>query len=931
MQTQKFTPGQRWISESESELGLGTVLKISDRQVTIVFMSCGETRIYSTETAPLSRVVFNSGDQIESHEGWKLTVTETEEQDNLIFYHGQTQDGQLEILPETSLSNFIQLNSPLDRLITTQLDDNKWFELRSETFQALQQISQSPVAGLGGARVELIPHQMFIANEVGRRQAPRVLLADEVGLGKTIEAGLILHYQLLHEQIQRVLVVVPDPLVHQWLVEMLRRFNLSFQIMDEEKYAAIREEDPDANPFSSSQLMLCQLSFLRQSEQIQQQAIAAGWDTLVVDEAHHLEWSEDQASEEYSLVEAIASEVPSLLLLTATPEQLGVQGHFARLRLLDPARFNSLQEFIEDGSHYREVAELATPLHEGTALNKTQIRRLRDSVGLNFISEEQWKKLEHSHIFDEEGLRAKLLTRLIDQHGTGRILFRNTRNAIAGFPERHLRTYELPLDTKPIKAISTWLKGFLSQIYPDKCLLICSSSDTVLSFFEELRIQHGIHAAVFHENMSIVERDRAAAWFANPEEDCQLLISSEIGSEGRNFQFLHHLVLHELPENADLLEQRIGRLDRIGQSSTIQIHTPYQLASRDHKLVHWYHNALSAFENTCAIGSQVTSQLQDQFRTALEKYDPNDKAFISLIEDAAKLAKQKVADLDEGRDKLLELNSNQPEIVESLLKKLHDLNFDPGLQNYLLDLFECFGVDSEEQSNKCWIVKPGRHMQVSHFPGIPDEGLTLTFDRQVATAREDVEFMSWDHPMVISAMDMVTSNPYGQASLAIIEAESLPHGGLFVECLYRVHCTVNRELKIERFLPPQTLRFVVSETGINIAPRFPMETLSSIMHPADKVQMRTFIKSRAKDIQTLVKSTQALAKDSLPSIAMSAEQKISEEIGDEINRLTELQKHNKLIRNSEIQSLTQYKHNLQHAVQGLVEQLIAVRVLVNIH
>ncbi len=100
LQIKIFTPGQRWISESESELGLGTVLKISDRQVTIVFLSCNETRIYSTETAPLSRVVFSSGDQIESHEGWKITVTEIEEQDNLIFYHGQTKTGELEILPE---------------------------------------------------------------------------------------------------------------------------------------------------------------------------------------------------------------------------------------------------------------------------------------------------------------------------------------------------------------------------------------------------------------------------------------------------------------------------------------------------------------------------------------------------------------------------------------------------------------------------------------------------------------------------------------------------------------------------------------------------------------------------------------------------------------------------------------------------------------
>ena len=115
---------------------------------------------------------------------------------------------------------------------------------------------QSPVRGLTGGRVDLLPHQMFIATQVAARLLPRVLLADEVGLGKTIEAGLILHRLHLTGRADRVLILVPEPLIHQWFVELLRRFNLLFSLFDEERCEAIEGSDAEANPFLDSQLVL---------------------------------------------------------------------------------------------------------------------------------------------------------------------------------------------------------------------------------------------------------------------------------------------------------------------------------------------------------------------------------------------------------------------------------------------------------------------------------------------------------------------------------------------------------------------------------------------------------------------------------------------------------------------------------------------------
>jgi len=196
----------------------------------------------------------------------------------------------------------------------------------------------------------LISHQLYIASEVARRQHPRVLLADEVGLGKTIEAGMIIHAQLTRGAINRVLVVVPEPLLHQWLVEMRRRFNLQFSILDDLLYDESLASATDGNPFLDRQLVLTSLPFLLSSPSVQEHALAAGWDTLIIDEAHHLE-ATDQSGEDssaYACAAELAAKVPSLLLLTATPEQLGNEGHFARLQLLDSHRFPSLEKFSEE-------------------------------------------------------------------------------------------------------------------------------------------------------------------------------------------------------------------------------------------------------------------------------------------------------------------------------------------------------------------------------------------------------------------------------------------------------------------------------------------------------------------------------------------------------------------------------------------------------
>ena len=308
---------------------------------------------------------------IKSYEN--MTGEEVKEENGLLTYIGTRLDTEESgvALREVFLDSKLVFSKPQDRLFAGQIDRMDRFALRYRARKYSSEQFRMPYSGLRGQRTSLIPHQLNIAHDVGRRHAPRVLLADEVGLGKTIEAGMILHQQLLSGAAERVLIIVPETLQHQWLVEMLRRFNLRFALFDDERYA---EAQHDAyNPFDTEQLVICSLDFARRSKQRLEHLCEAEWDLLVVDEAHHLVWSEDAPSREYQAIEQLAEHVPGVLLLTATPEQLGMESHFARLRLLDPNRFHDFAQFVEEQKNYRPVADAVAMLLAGNKLSNDEL------------------------------------------------------------------------------------------------------------------------------------------------------------------------------------------------------------------------------------------------------------------------------------------------------------------------------------------------------------------------------------------------------------------------------------------------------------------------------------------------------------------------------------------------------------------------------
>lgn len=960
MTESEFTPGQRWISNTEPDLGLGTLTRHEGRTFTLLFLATGETRTYARDNAPLTRVQFLPGDQVESHEGWKLRVTTVVEHNGLLSYQGVNEDGEEASLNEGDLSNFIQFNRPQERLFAGQIDSNGWFELRYQTLEQRQRLEQSELAGLGGVRTELLPHQLYIAHEVGQRLAPRVLLADEVGLGKTIEACLILHRQLLTGRASRALIIVPDPLLHQWLVELLRRFNLRFSLFDEERCLAIEASGESDNPFLTEQLVLCSLSLLTDNPRTQQQAVEAGWDIMIVDEAHHLEWSETEVSPAYQAIEQLSAVIPGVLLLTATPEQLGRAGHFARLRLLDPDRFYRLDTFLEEEALYQPVAEVVTQLLTGEGLQEEAVQLL-----LKSLDDPDAKPLIEcindtaSENVQQQEAQEQLIQLLLDRHGTGRVLFRNSRDRIKGFAERELHQYPLLLpaayqsrsdsdssdpllqlqpeiitplpDGKPWWQIDPrleWLAALLKELGEEKVLLICAHRVTALGIEEALRVRQGIHGGLFHEEMSIVERDRAAAWFADQEQGCRLMICSEIGSEGRNFQFAHHLVLFDLPTNPDLLEQRIGRLDRIGQRETVKIHAPYFQLSAQEVMLRWYHEGLNAFCHTCPTGPQILRRLQPALLQALEEVEQEADALELLIETTKGLHAELTERLKQGRDHLLELNSCRPTAAEALADAIAWEDADSILPDYMAAVCNRYGIEVEHHSAGSQIFKPSSRMQVEHFPGVPDEGVTVTFNRTIALGHEERQYLTWEHPMVSECMEMTLNSETGNSSATAVHHTAFNPGTLLLELLFVLECPAPRLLQAGRFLPPTLLHVLVDQHLKDRSDDITHQVLNESLQKLPKNTARKIITPLRHRIAAMIEQAETVAEAGRPEIIEAALQMMRQRYRTEIERLTALQRVNPNVRDEELELLQQHQKELEEHLLATRLRLDAVRMVV---
>jgi ATP-dependent helicase HepA len=871
----KYTIGQKWISETEPELGLGHIEKVEMRTIYLNFPRTQEKRAYRTDNPPIKRYHVQSGQKAsfngESH------LVEAYREDQGLIYYGISSGEISEIDLDDAEGSVTDLWS---KLLDLNLDDLESFELRQKARETLHQMQSSPVQGLLGARINLIPHQFFIAhNACAEARLPRRLLSDEVGLGKTIEAGLIYHKLKATGRIHRTLILIPEALKHQWMMEMYRRFHTVFTVIDDDFCDAFEDTNPDDNPFLSRNEVICDLDFILFNPKRMKQVLDAHWDLLILDEAHRIDPGEDNDSVDYMFLYKISQKTPGLLLLTATPIQLQLKAHFSRLHLLDPAKFSAFSKWKSEHENYQELAQ-----HLGPVLEKSKKHGFNWDDFWQALPEES-PAFKRAQAIPRDSMQVEdMMAYLYDTMGTGRSVVRNTRQAIGGFPIRKLHAYPLDAKTKYISELAKfeidpedsethdfrcnksmalgkdwflpeqastlpnlwakdekllWLASLLNnKLKGKKTLVICSSRETTLSLQEQLQKLTPIDFVVFHEDIPVVARDRAAAWFADPT-GAQVLIASEIGSEGRNFQFAHDMILYDLPKDAALLEQRIGRLDRIGQTQTVQIHIPYVLGSYQENLYEWYHQGLNAFIQPLMGVEKVHEEFYEELNTVLDCASGSIKFADDFLSKVSARALELKAEVELGRDKLLEYNSYNHQQAQKLISLIKTEEENSESESFVMETFEHYGVEIDNGPIPgSWIAKPGEHMKMDTFPGLPEEGLTFTSERSAAITRDDFQLFSMDHPINHTCLDLILGKDEGRVTFATCK-KGLPKG-LFLELDYQLEMDADPKWNLQAQLCPRPIKVLLDAKG-KLQPKWAEELPFLLLKDGDEASLEKFI------------------------------------------------------------------------------------------
>ncbi|HCY88317.1 MAG TPA: RNA polymerase-binding ATPase [Desulfobacteraceae bacterium] len=905
-----FAPGQRWISEAEPELGLGILVFHDKRTLTLDFPGGECTRQYSLRAAPVRRMTFKAGDRISTANGKDLTVDRVIEDGGIMTYIA----GRHRV-EESRLAPFLSVSLPQERLIAGLAGQSKLFDLRAQIRTGLAAYESSPARGFLGGQIDLIPHQVYIADQVSRRFFPRVLLSDETGLGKTIEAGLILHRLLVQGQISRILIIVPDALVHQWFIEFYRKFSLTFRLFDEDFCRAAEAAEPDMNPFNGDQQGICSQSFIRHSHRRREQILSAGWDMVVMDEAHHI--TEDP--EFYAFMRRLGTQTTGLMLLTATPEQMGIDTHFAQLQLLDPDRYYDRDVYLEEAKTYEATADKVT-------------RRLAQGQPVDA---------------------------LLDTFGPGRVVFRNRRKSIKGFPGRKVYPAALTGTQEQVRAINrdtshafkkdtmtspaprpdlekdprvVYLAELTRKIKPEKILVICASLETAKALESGLKAHVAVDAARFDETMTLLQRDRNAAWFAK-EDGARLLICSEIGSEGRNFQFVHHLFLFDLPLNPELLEQRIGRVDRIGQKHDISIHVPYVKGSSQEILARWYADGIGLFKENInglhAIFTRFEDRLTALIKDTAQTLKIDETGLARLISEAAAYTRKTQEALDRGRHILVELNSFKPGPAEDIIRIIRDTDEAPDLKNLMEILLDHYGVDMDpvvEKTGEQIISLTVDRITDEQFPALPGGSRTVTFDRATAIAREELGFITWDHGYVNQVMDFFLTRGEGCAAVAKLCDAGAP--GLILECLFVLEIPELDQVQgARRFVRTHPIHIRVDHTGTPVPEaKLPQgfHTRLEPDHPAWFMDMEAV---KTGLLPELLDTCRNLAENAAGKMRRTSLDALGDSLGNEIHRLTALKKVNPDITDREIEAAEKTRDGIAEKLASARLRLDAVRLV----
>jgi ATP-dependent helicase HepA len=700
--------------------------------------------------------------------------------------------------------------SPIERLAAGESDETDDFLTRLEILHLLATREADGLGSFLGGRVHLFPHQLHVAEHATSRVPVRWLLADEVGLGKTIEAALIMNRLLHTQKIERCLVVAPEALTVQWLGELWRKYHQVFTLLDAPRLADVqRDFGAGFNPFDVHRRAVIALETLVERPELTPEAVNAGIDLLVVDEAQRLRRPPGHPGEPgYRAIAPIAALGRHVLLLSATPLEDDAHGFFRLLQLLRPDEFPEDVDFdarLASGvplppctSSTRRVDIGGLPPRVPMPVDVARAHSFPVPIESSVASAFKWKDVavdefaHHSGDAPASALRAparqapaeagshavtarRALDRIRRALASGAAL-----KAVLGPEETALRQQADAMDAADprLQWLATHAKRWRRA--NEKTLVFVAHRETLEMLRDALSRHAQLATGVFHEELSVARRDIEVARF-HAGDGPSILISSEAGGEGRNFEFCHRLVLYDLPWKPSTVEQRIGRLDRIGRRMPVQI---------------------VYFRPPSGIGADVVRLFESirLFREPMAGLEPQLAHLERAIED---IALSPGASLSDARlaELIADAEAARTRVHEAAYRQLHRDPYRAGLGPSILarvppDLDALIervvvlaasrlGFRVEQvRGRHAYAIEFGNEALIDSLPGVPAGTSTVgTFDREYAVDDETIDFYSSGHPLVEGLLAHFEDDPKGR--VARLEVRIPGEAGRGIAVIYK--------------------------------------------------------------------------------------------------------------------------------------------------
>lgn len=733
-----WTTGDCLTHRFNPELGIGGIAAIDGRALVVEFPRSKTTLRFAANTDALLAVDLAPGRPVR--------VTATKEETTVV---ARLPDGTLRLAnghaePSHALWPLELEGALLERLALGDLDEVDDFVTRLDILHLLSLREADGLGSFLGGRVRLFPHQLHVAERASTSDPVRWLLADEVGLGKTIEASLILNRLVHTGKVERCLVVAPDALTVQWLGELWRKYHQVFTLLDAKRLADVsRDFGSGFNPFDLHRRAVIALETLTERPDLTEQAVRAGIDLLVVDEAQRLRRPKGHPGEPpWRAVAPIAALGRHVLLLSATPLEDDAHGFFRLLQLLRPLEFPEAMSF-------EERLALGTPLPPCTSSTRRgDIGGLPPRVGMastpGHPSDWQLRSTVEATVRSAAAPQAVARRRKVDR--IRRALASGAALGTVLEPgERTLRQQAEAMDTSDPRLL--WL---LSQAprwrdAGEKTLVFVAHRETLEMLRTALSHRAQVASGVFHEELSPARRDTEVARFREPKGP-SLLVSTECGGEGRNFEFCRRLVLFDLPWKPSLVEQRIGRLDRIGRRIPVEIVYFRPPAGIGADVVRLF-EALGLFrEPVAGLEPQLAHVEGALEETALDPLASLTDARLESLLSQARAARTRIG---EAAYQQLHRNPYHSSMAAGILARV-PCELDALNQEVVVTA--CIGLGfmiERQRGDRIFSIELGRGALVDGLPGVAGgSSYTGSFSREEAVENETVDFFASGHPLV---------------------------------------------------------------------------------------------------------------------------------------------------------------------------------------